>query len=264
MGSASITAAIEDFGAGIARPWLWYNLAWLDIRQKFTRSLVGPLWLTVNILLFTGAMNFVFGSSLGGGDPAYLAYVGLGFVLWGFINQVMNESCLVFVAASEVIRNAALPLSIQVLRLVCRNAMVLLHNLIVTMALLALLGNAAVPSWTVLPALVLLLLAALACAVLIGLITARFRDMAQFVANGMQLMFFLTPIFWKPGLHVPASLEILRFNPLASFIEIMRVPLMGGRPETATVLIAAATTAVLLAAAAAAFVLMRRRLVFWV
>lgn len=264
MGWPTVAAALDDFGAGIARPWLWYNLAWLDIRQKFTRSLVGPLWLTVNIALFTGAIYFLFGASLGGGDPAYLAYVGLGFVLWSFINQVMNESGLVFVAAGEAIRNAVLPLSTQVLRLVCRNAIVLLHNVVVTMAILALLGKAAVPAWTVLPALALVLLAALACATLIGVIAARFRDVTQFVTNGMQLMFFLTPILWKPGPGFAASADLVRINPLAAFIDIMRVPLMGGKLDPVTVLIAAATTAVLLIAATIAFALMRGRLVFWV
>lgn len=259
-----IEQALKDFGAALARPWLWHNLAWLDIRQKFSRSVLGPLWLTVNIVLFTGAIGWLFHGTLGGGDPAYLAFVGFGYVLWQFINQVVIESGSVFVASSEAIRNAVLPLSTQIVRLVWRNTIILAHNLVVVMAILAVLGRGSAPSWVALPALALLVPTALASATLIGVFCSRFRDMAQFVGNGMQLMFFLTPVFWNPTAVLAGRAHLVRFNPFAAYIEIVRAPLMGAMATREAVAIALVTTGLLLVAAIVAFTLARKRLVFWI
>jgi len=54
---------------------------------------------------------------------------------------------------------------------------------------------------------------------------ARFRDFHHAIQTGMRLMFFLTPILWMPQI-APTLARIAAFNPLTSFIEIVRAPLL--------------------------------------
>lgn len=259
-----IAAAGQDLCDGLGRAWMWHALAWSDIRRRFARSALGPFWLTLNILLPTAALTLLFGGALGQGRPDYLAYVALGLVLWQFIQGVVVESCTVFVAAGEVIRNAPLPLSLHAARMVWRNAIILGHNLIVVALFLAVLGKLAVPHWSVIPALMLYLPMAGALALLLGIAHARFRDLAPLAGNGMQLLFFVTPVFWYPSLILAEHERFALLNPVAAFIEVARAPLLGTPAPASTWTIALALTLTAVALALAVFAIARRRLVFWV
>lgn len=265
-GSATglMAPALADLRATWARAWLVRALGWSDIRRQFSGSFLGPLWHTLNILILTTALAVLFGGALGAGHPGYLPYVGIGLVMWQFIQRVMSESCHVFVGAAEVLRNSPLPLSLQVFRLVWRNALLMAHNLVVVLVLLMFLGQAAVPHWTILPAAALELAMATGAAMLLGLAAARWRDVTQFVTNGMQLLFFVSPVFWYPRSLFPGREWLIQANPVAAFIEIMRAPLLGTAASGSSWLIALALSLGALSAALWMLAINRTRLVYWV
>ena len=64
---------------------------------------------------------------------------------------------------------------------------------------------------------------------LLGLVSARFRDVPQIVASVVQIAFFLTPIIWKPEL-LPERALLLDLNPFFHFVEVVRAPLLGQMP----------------------------------
>lgn len=256
--------AAQDLREGLGRTWMWHALAWSDIRRRFARSFLGPLWLTFNILLPTAALDFLFSTALGQSRADYFAYVAFGLVLWQFSQAVVIEGCSMFVSAGEVIRNAPLPLSLHAARVVWRNIIILAHNLIVVGLFLALLGKLALPHWSIIPALILDLTMAGALALLLGIINARFRDLAPLVGNVMQLLFFVTPVFWYPRMILVGLEHWALLNPVAAFIEVARAPLLGTPAPTGTWTIALAVAAVTLVAALFVFAAVRRRLVFWV
>jgi ABC-type polysaccharide/polyol phosphate export permease len=254
----------QDLREGLGRSWMWHALAWSDLRRRFARSALGPLWLTLNILLPTAALNLLFGTALGQDRQDYFAYVAFGLVLWQFVQAVTVEGCTTFVAAGEVIRNAPLPLSLHAVRLVWRNVMILAHNLIVVAVFLALLGKLALPHWSIVPALALGVTMAGALALLLGIANARFRDLAPLVGNAMQLLFFVTPVFWYPHLILAGYEGLALLNPVAPFIELLRAPLLGAPAPAETWAIALALTALTAVLSLIAFAALRRRLVFWV
>lgn len=262
--STALSGALGDLREGLARGWMWHALALIDIRRRFTRSLLGPLWLTLNIALPTAALSLLFGGVLGRGQEGYLPYVAFGLVFWQFIQTSLAEGCTAFLAASEVIRNAALPLSIHIARLVWRNTLILAHNLAVVTIVLALMGEARMPHWSIIPALVLEVTMAGVMVLLLGIANARFRDIHPIVLNGTQLLFFVTPVFWYPQHILARHEELASFNPASAFIEIARAPLLGGSATLLSWAIALGTTAIAAIAALLAFAATRRRLVFWV
>lgn len=261
---AGLRNAGRDLRGGIGQVWMWHALAWLDIRRRFARSVLGPLWLTFNILLPTAALAVLFSASLGQGRTDYFAYVAIGLVLWQFIQAVMIEGCSVFIAAAEVIRNAPLPITLHAARMVWRNVIILGHNLVVVGLVLVALGKIGWPHWSIVPALALMIVVAGASALLFGIANARFRDLAPVVGNVLQLLFFVTPVFWYPS-HVLAGREGLAMaNPVAAFIEIARAPLMGAPAPQAAWLVALGCALAIVLAATIVFAAARRRLVFWV
>jgi lipopolysaccharide transport system permease protein len=256
--------AAGDLRAGLSRPWLWSGLAWHDIRQRYRGSLLGSFWITINIALLVLCLTLIFAGPLGSDRHVYAPYVAIGLVLWYFIQGTLNDSCLVFVASAETIRHSPMPLSVHVLRLVSRNAIMLGHNLlIVPVVLIAFAVRPAALAWTALPGLLLLTFALFWASLLLGLLGARFRDIAQIVSNLLQLLFFLTPIFWPVSTLGSARDWIVGLNPVFPFIDIVRAPLIGDSPSPWSWPAALGLSALAAALALLALARMRGRVAYW-
>ena len=80
------------------------------------------------------------------------------------------------------------------------------------------------------PGLLLVLLNGAAVTLLIGMVSARFRDIPQLINSIVQIVFFVTPIMWKPELLRTRS-YIAEFNPFYHLVEIVRAPLLGQMPS---------------------------------
>ncbi|MBV9136091.1 MAG: ABC transporter permease, partial [Hyphomicrobiales bacterium] len=74
---------------------------------------------------------------------------------------------------------------------------------------------------------VLLIITCIWMAFVVAILCARFRDIVQIVSSVIQIVFFLTPILWKPELLPPESRVIVDWNPFAVLISIVRDPLLG-------------------------------------
>lgn len=262
--SGSWRAAMRDLGGGLSRPWLWFGLGWNDIRQRYRGSLLGSLWITINISLLIAGLTLIFAGPLGSNREAYAPYVGVGLVFWYFIQGTINDSCQVFIASADTIRNSPMPLSVHVLRLLCRNSIVLAHNLVIIPVVLAAFGAwPAFAAWTALPGLALLMVAIFWTSLLLGILGARYRDISQVVTNLLQLLFFLTPIFWPLSALSSDNFWIIALNPVFPFIDIVRSPLLGAAPAPASWPIALGLTAAAAAMALFAFARLRSRVAYW-
>lgn len=256
--------ASDDLAAGLSRPWLWTGLAWHDIRQRYRGSLLGSFWITINIALLVLCLTLIFAGPLGSDRNVYAPYVAIGLVLWYFIQGTLNDSCQVFVASAETIRHSPMPLSTHPLRLVCRNAIVLGHNMVIVPVVLLAFGIApAALAWTALPGLLLLLFATFWVSLLLGLLGARFRDVSQIVTNLLQLLFFLTPIFWPVATLGANRAWLVTLNPVFAFIDIVRAPLLGEAPASSSWPVAVGVSAAAALLACLALARMRGRVAYW-
>lgn len=271
-GGLPVTAAGEragrawrDLDSGLRRHWFWTALAWNDVKKRFSGSLLGSLWITVNLGLMVAALALVFAHPLGASLPHYVPYLTVGLILWQFIQSTIVEAGHAFVSAGETIRTNPLPFSIQAFRLLWRNMIVLAHNMVV--ALVVLLAFGIRPGWAVLAAVPALLLVAFILfwtSLILALLGARFRDVQQIVTGLMQLMFFLTPIIWTPAAIGPGRAWLVEINPLFALIDIVRAPLLGAAPAAFSWPVALAVAAAAAAIGFAAFAAFRSRVSYWV
>jgi len=188
----------------------------------------------------------------------------VGLLVWQFIAAVIAEACTAFTAAADVIQQVPLPFSIQAYRVVYRNLIVLAHNAIIIPFGLALYQ---VPiSWHILevpPALLVLCINGLWINLLLGTISARFRDVPPIVTNIVQVVFFVTPIFW-PISAVGHWKGLLALSPFFAAIDVVRAPLLGGPPEPTSWPILLAWTVISGACGCAFFIRFRERIAYWV
>ena len=222
--------ALRDIAEGARAFRLWGSLGWLDIRQRYRRSTLGPFWLTISMGALVGGLGMLYAGLFRMDVADYLPFVAAGLILWGLISGLITEGCEAFIRAEDLIKQVNTPLSVHVYRVVWRNVIVFAHNVVIYVA--AAVWFSIQPGWAgllILPGLALLCLNGVWMGLLLGLVSARFRDVPQIAASVVQLAFFLTPIIWKPEL-LPERAFILNLNPFFHLLELVRAPALGQAP----------------------------------
>ena len=221
------TLAWRDLADGFGKSWMWGALALQDIRLRYRGSVLGPFWLTISTLVMVIAMGFIYGRLFRVDTGSYLPYLTLGLIVWQAFSGIITEGCETFLREQSVIQQVPIPFSIHAYRNVCRNFIVLAHNLVIVPIGLVIF---AIPvGWSTLeavPGLLLLAINGLWISILLGLVSARFRDVPPIVASFLQVVFFVTPIFW-PVEMLGDWQAIATLNPLFAAIDVVRAPLLG-------------------------------------
>ena len=255
--------AVADIVDGSKLWRLAWMLGWFDIRLRYRGSMLGPFWLTLSTAVLVAALGVLYSTLFKMSLREYLPFLAISQILWSCISTPVAEGCTCFTAVDAVVRSVRMPFVLHAMRSVVRNVAVMAHNLVVIVAVYVYFDMW--PGWGVLltlPAMVFWLVNALAITVLLGAFCARFRDVAPIVGSLMQIMFFVSPVIWKPQ-QLGAAAAYLPLNPFYSLLEIMRGPMLGTDPSGLTWLSACVYTLLLCVGTWAFFVRARGRLAFW-
>jgi lipopolysaccharide transport system permease protein len=257
--------AARDLAGGL-RAWrLAATLGWLDITLRYRGSALGPFWLTLSSAIMVAAMGYIYGSLFHIVLRDYLPFLAVSLILWNSgIGAVAGDACLVFTQSEQTIRSMRMPFTIQVLRAVVRNLLVMAHNIVVPLAVFVIYG--VWPGWTgllALPGFGLWLIDAIGLCYLLGGVCARFRDVPPIVGSLVQIAFYITPVVWKPA-QLGRHGWWLPFNPFGALLHIVRAPLLGYAPSPRIWAIALGYSALLWLAGWLMFARTRARLAFWV
>lgn len=234
VSQAQLLHAWQDIRDGWRLRRLWGTMGMQDIRQRYRRSKIGPFWLTISMGVMIGALGVLYGTLFKIDVAEFLPFVAAGFVIWGLLSGLMLDGTNSFIAAEGLIRQLSVPLSIHVFRDIWRNLLIFAHNIWIYIAVSLWFG--AFPGPIALLALVgvaILAFNALWLGLLLGLLSARFRDIPQIIASIVQVTFFVTPIIWKPDM-LPGRSYVLELNPFYHFLDIIRGPLLGHYPSLFT------------------------------
>jgi ABC-2 type transport system permease protein len=234
-GPRSSYRALGDLRAGWAQRPLWGHLGWQDIRQRYRRSFLGPIWISITMAITAIALGVLYAGLFDTDIDVLLPHLLLGFIIWNFISGCITEGAEVFTSNEGLITHLPAPLSVHLYRLIWRQSLFFLHNAVVYLVMLLVFPQHL--HWTVIavvPAFALLAANGAWAALLFGIVSTRFRDLVPIVQSIMQLAFFMTPIVWtyqslldSPNPTVRERATLAEFNPFLHFLEIVRAPLLG-------------------------------------
>ena len=250
--SRSFARAFDDLRRGVDQHELWVHLGWQDIRQRYRRSVLGPLWITISMGVTALGLGILYAVLFKQPLQQFLPYVTTGFIVWNFINGCLTEGMSAFVVNEGLIKHLPAPLSVYALRTVWRQTLMFLHNLVVYVIMVAIFFTAldkpyrmgsptgqlhpglGLWSFSAIPAFLVLALNGLWLTLLIGIISTRYRDIPQVINSLIQLAFYLTPIVWSPdnlfgsgGSNRDWAKVIFQLNPLYHFVQVLRAPMIG-------------------------------------
>ena len=271
--SQTYRRAFGDLRTGFNQRELWLHLGWQDIKQRYRRSVIGPFWITIATGVQAIAMGLLYSVLLDIDLREFLPHVTVGLIIWNLISAAILEGGDVFVANEGLIKQLPSALSVHVYRLVWRQLLLLGHNLLIYVIIIAIFWPPGGLHWTVIfaiPALVLILLNAVWVSILFGIIATRYRDIAPILGSFVTLMFFMTPIVWTTsglesmGGEAANRAKLVEINPLFHYLDIIRAPLIGEDQQAYHWYIVLGFTVVGWALAIVALKKYRARVPYWV
>jgi ABC-type polysaccharide/polyol phosphate export permease len=256
--------ALRDVVGAITHPHLWLVLGWLEVKQRYRRSKIGPFWITLSLGIMVVALGAIYSRLLGSEMRDYIPSLAAGMIVWQLISGLINDECTAFLATEGVIKQIPTPLTVHILRVIWRNLIILAHNMIIyILVMLYYLKNPGMAFFLAPLGLALIALNSVACGMILGVLSARFRDIPPIVASLVQLAFFVTPVLWKPE-NLKTRIMVVEANPLYYLLELVRKPLTGDIPPLSFWAIAIGFTLVNLAIGFAMFARFRGRIAYWV
>ena len=234
-GPRSWRRAFSDISQGWRQRTLWGYQGWQDIKQRYRRSVLGPLWISISMGVIALGLGILYSALFDIPLAKFLPHVAVGLLIWNFVSGCILEGSEVFIANEGLIKFLPAPLSLHVYRLVWRQTLFFLHNLVVWVVLLFIFPQSI--SWTLLlalPAFAALVINGGWIAIVSGVIATRFRDVPPIISSVVQLVFYMTPIVWRydkllhnPNPDIAERAKLAELNPAMHFLEILREPMLG-------------------------------------
>ena len=256
--------AIKDIKKTIKMLPVALFFAYSDLKARYRRSLLGPLWLVIGTTVGVAGLGLLWSILLKQDRHLFIPSLTVGLVTWQLISGTVIESSRTFVTNASLIRNVSIPFGFYPTQLVMRQLVNFAHNAMVIFVVLIIYPpNISIAQWLIIPGLLLLIGNLLWIAFLFGMMGARFRDLEPLISTFMPLMFFLSPVIYRPD-QLGFKSALVWANPFSYLIAIIRDPIQGIVPE---IFVYQGATLMLLVGWVFTFVLLQKkyqRIAFWV
>jgi ABC-type polysaccharide/polyol phosphate export permease len=264
METCSVESAWRDVVDGYSYRDYWWTLAWNDIRSRYRRSKIGQFWITLSVALFVIGIGTVYAGIFGMSISDYLPRLTVSYIVWVFISSVITGGCSTFIAATATMQQRLFPVSVHAYRLIARELLIFGHNAIVIVGVWIAFGIGLTPAAILaIPGMAINAYIGFWLAIMLGIVSVRYRDIPPIVQSLVTILFFVTPVLWTSDRLGGRAELIVALNPFAYMIAIVRDPLLGTAPSVATwaVVLGLATAAT--AVGLYAMSLTRHRLAYW-
>ncbi|MBA8666291.1 ABC transporter permease [Holosporaceae bacterium 'Namur'] len=267
MNNCEFKKAITDLSQGFKNWHMWYTISTMLIKQRYRRSTLGQFWLTLTTAINIFALGIIWSYLFKLPISSYLLYVASGMVFWNCINSIINDSSSIFITAEHYLKQVALPKSTFAYVNVSRNIVILGHNLIILpIIILFNAPNIHISMLGILQSflgLSLFIINGIWISLLLGVIGTRFRDLQNIIPSLMQIILYITPVFWKIE-YMPENIRWwLQMNPFYIFLSLVRDPILGSPIPSMYWIIASGITIIGLVIAMMVFTKYRKRIVYW-
>lgn len=260
FGAWSMIGALGDLASGLLRWRLWSMLAWEAFRNRYHRTIIGPVWVTISFLAFVSVKIFIFGAILRIDGNYYAVHLTLGFMVWNYMSTVVNGGTQAFVGSRNWILGIRAPLTVFVMQ---NNYGALLNFIFVSLAGYGIAMWLEPFEWqqflVSLGGMALVIFALFWAQLALAIVAVFFRDVIQLVATVMRITFFLTPILWLPD-SLGSRAIFVDYNPFTHLIAIVRAPILDGGADPLNYYVVAGLTGAAIIFSVVLLALTRRRI----
>ena len=205
----------------------YLNVIWHLVRRDFLLrykgSVLGVLWILVVPLMQLLTLVFVFRKVIPLNIDSYPAYVFTALVPWTWFSSCLNSAGGLFVTNRDLVRHPNFHPFILILVNVISNLFLYLVEMPLVFGLLAVYGHSFHPVVLLLPLLIIVQGIFIAGLVfLIATWNVFYRDVQQMVNIVVTLLFWLTPVFYRPSATDKKYQFLFDYNPLAILINSHR------------------------------------------
>jgi len=217
---------------------LFFKLLLRDFAERYRGSYLGVLWSFVlpflSLLVFTFFFGVIFKMRWAGLGSDSLSDLGLvlfiGMALYNFFAESLGRAPSLILAHQNYVKNVIFPLEMLPAVMVTSALLTLIATLLVILLLQVVWGSGLTWALLLLPVVVLpLALFVLGLSWFLASLGVYIRDIQQMMVPLVQLMMFLSPVFY-PVSSLPESMRFwLQLNPLAVAIEQSRGIILFGQ-----------------------------------
>ena len=219
-----------------------------DMKLLYKRSALGIAWTLINPLLQLAVFSFVFRSVIPINIPQFSSFAFSGLLIWTWSQTALFQATGLITSNKALIRQPNFPTAILP---VVTTMTGLIHFLLALPVLIIFLAIDGIQPSSVL--FVLPLLMVIQFVLTVGLayplaaLNVTFRDTQHTLGVLLQMLFYLTPIFYDLN-SVPKEFQPLyQLNPMVPLIEAYRAILLKGtQPDWQALLIVSLVVAVIL------------------
>ena len=218
-----------------ARKWRhgWDVLSVLthrDIKAQYKRSFLGFGWALGGPLLQMLVFSTVFQRVLGSQIPAYACFVFVGVLVWSWFQSSLGSSVGLITGNAALARQPGFPLTM--LPFVTVSVRFLHLAIALPLMFILLWYNGIRPSlpWLALPAIAgIQYLLCVGLAYPLASLNVLHRDTQHIVSVLLQLMMFVTPIFYSITVVPEPLRDWFHLNPMVTLVGAWRAVLLEGR-----------------------------------
>lgn len=213
-----------------------------NLAARYKGAMLGWVWCFFQPLLMLCVYTFVFsvvfklrwGAAAGGESRgAFAVIMFCGIALYSIFSECISNNCGVILSNTNYVQKVIFPLEILPLSQVLTSFILGVAWFILLFAGVVLIFGKL--SWTmifILPVLAVLLLFTLGISYIVASLGVYVRDLSYVVQILLQILFFMTPIFYPISAVPPQYRVFLQANPLTILIEEARkVFIYGSLPD---------------------------------
>lgn len=221
-----------SFSFGFRELWqyreLFYFFTWRDVKVKYKHASLGIAWAIIQPFLLMVIFTLVFnkGLKIESGELPYPVFAYSGLLLWQVFSGGLNNAANSILSNSRIIQKIYFPRLIIPLSAILTAVVDFCFALLVFVGLMLYYGVQVQPllwfGFLVL-SLILTIFSTTGLSLFLAAWNVKYRDFQYVIPFLVQVLFFLSPVLYKPG-HFNNSLfsKVLEFNPMSGAIHLAR------------------------------------------
>lgn len=213
---------------------LLYFFVWRDLKVRYKQTAIGVVWAILQPAITLAIFTVLFAriANIGSSGAPYIVFAGIGLLFWQFFSTALSDASNSLISNQSIITKTYFPRLILPLASICTRMVDFLATLLVFIIII-IWQRFAFPV-TALPIMLLSLLltfiTALGGGLLLSAINVKYRDVRYALPFFIQILMFVTPVFYAGDIAKGFLQKLLAFNPLTGPISASRAAIIGNVP----------------------------------